>query len=620
MISEDKRQELKDRIKDFPQSFGVYLMKNLKNQIIYVGKAKNIRSRTRSYFVKSESLTIKTKHLVNKIISIDYILTRTEVEAFLLEASLIKKHQPKYNIRLKDDKSYPYICLSIKDEFPRFYLARKVESNGSLYFGPYTSGLSVRETIRFMNQSFMIRDCSDHFMKSRKRPCMTHQIGRCTAPCVNLVNKKEYAKDVNSALDFLKEDSKKAVLLLKKSMKEVSKQERFEAAAKIRDSISGIESVWEKQSVVNAKTDRNQDVIACVGDSRGTLIEVLHIRRGRVIGNRFHFLRNLDITNKEEDPREWLTSFINQYYTDNVVSDEIILPHDLGSDIYTLLSEVFYQRQKVKPDFIHALGPDESKLVSMAEMNARSHFLEYVNKQGNINRYLEEIQEKFCLSKKPLRIECYDISNFQGSDSVASQVVFEDGIPKRSDYRKYKIKTVQGANDFASLQEVLRRRFQHTEYDDPDLVIVDGGKGQLRMSVEILKEINREDIPVAGMAKARTQGEFFDAEIKSSEERFFLPGRKNSIKFPKNSGALNILIQIRNEAHRFAIQYHRLLRKKSSLESELDSISGIGEKRKQALIKHFGDIESIRQSNIDEIALVEGFNLSLSKKVFFALN
>jgi len=301
---------LKERTKEFPTQSGVYLMKNSTDKIIYVGKAKNLKNRIRNYFQDSKDHSPKTKILISHISDLEYILTKTEVEAFLLEASLIKKHRPKYNIRLKDDKTYPYIKLSMSDAFPRLYLSRKVKKDGSLYFGPYTSGGAVQETIRFLNRTFKIRDCTDSVFKSRKRPCMTHQIGRCTAPCVDLISKEQYKEDVNGAKLFLKGQDKKVIKQLSERMKAEAGIEHFESAAKIRDSITAIKSILQKQSVINASSEKDQDAIGYFGDDRGTLIETVHIRQGRVIGTRAHFFPLLDSHSKEEDPREWLVSWI----------------------------------------------------------------------------------------------------------------------------------------------------------------------------------------------------------------------------------------------------------------------------------------------------------------------
>ena len=616
----DRIEKLKEWVKELPSSPGVYLMKSETDRIIYVGKAKNLKNRVRSYFNNTKDQSVKTLYLVHQIGHIDYMLTKTEVEAFLLEASLIKKHKPKYNIRLKDDKSYPYIVCNIDNPFPRFYLARKVKKDGAIYFGPYTSSYAVRETIKFINRTFKIRDCTESFMATRKRPCMTYQIQRCTAPCVDYISQEQYAGDVDSALEFLRGHDKTLVDRLTYKMQQASKDQRYEAAAKHRDSLRAMEAIWEKQRVVTPHRFNDIDVVACFGDETGTMVETMHVRGGRVIGNRWNFLPKIDMNDPAEDPREWMTSFLNQYYSENVIPDEIILPFDMGSDIYKLLSAVFKERQGTEPALIHSLDKDYKELMEMAEQNARSHLKDYTSQRHHRLQGLEEIQAKFHLPHLPQRIECFDISNFQGSDSVASQVVFEDGAPKKEDYRRYKIKTVEGANDFASMKEVLSRRLKHTEYEDPDLIVIDGGKGQLKIALEVLHELGREEIPVVGLAKARSQGSFSDSEVNGSDERFFLPGRQNPITFAKNSEAFQILVGLRDEAHRFAITYHRQLRKHRTLASELDYVVGLGDKRKQALLKEFESIEQIKNADVNTIAQMYGFNKILAERILLQLN
>lgn len=617
---QDRLDGLKLRVKELPNDPGVYLMRGTSDKIIYVGKAKDLRSRVRSYFQDKKHQSGKTIHLVNQILTIDYIITKTEVEAFLLEASMIKKHRPRYNIRLKDDKNYPYIRVTAQDPFPRLYLSRRVTNDGAYYYGPFTSGLAVRETIRFLNRTFQIRDCTDGFFKTRKRPCMTHQIGRCTAPCVGLVDSNTYKIDVDGAVRFLDGKNKQIIKELKIKMKESSGGEKYEEAARVRDSLQAIEKLIEAQVMVSQNDEIDQDVLSYFGDPRGTLIELLHIRKGRVIGTRSHFLPKLDCNSADEDPKEWLTSFLNQYYEDNIIPDSILLPVDLTSDIYKLLRDVFIERQGKKANLSHSLNTDGTKLMAIAQKNAQAHFKDHINKQTSVLEALGEIQMKLKLKQLPVRIECFDISNFQGKDSVASQVVFEDGAPKRDDYRKYKIRTVEGSNDFASMKEVLSRRFKHTEYDDPQLVVVDGGKGQLSLALAALKEIGRWDICVVGMAKSRTEGTFTDAEVTASEERFFLPGQSNPVMFPRNSKALAILESIRNEAHRFAITFHRQLRDKKLVSSRLDEIDGLGEKRKTALLKHFGSVEALRVANVDEVASVPTISMKLAGQILEILN
>ncbi|MBK7845369.1 MAG: excinuclease ABC subunit UvrC [Bdellovibrionales bacterium] len=618
-MSEAKRELLKISIREFPESPGVYLMKNSNDKVIYVGKAKSLRARVRSYFNQSTDQSPKTVYLVNQIDSINYLITHTEVEAFLLEASLIKKFRPRYNIRLKDDKSYPYIRVSMTDDFPRFYLHRRVISDGSLYFGPYTNGGAVRDMIRFLNRSFKIRDCSDSFFAARKRPCMIYQIGRCSAPCTNLITKAQYLHEIKEALKFLRGGNKKLVRDLTQRMQLASREEKYESAARLRDSLRAISSVWERQSVVSIN-EEDIDVVAYHSDLGSTLIETLHIRSGRVIGNRSHFFPKLDVKKIGEDPREWMTSFLNQYYLDNVIPNEILLPVDLGGDIVKLLGDVFWERGKKRPRLIHALDEEGRRLMSMAESNAISHFKDQVKKREDHLAGLEEIKRKLLLPEFPRRIECFDISNFQGSQTVASQVVFEEGQPRPEEYRKYRINTVIGPNDFASMKEVLSRRLSHAEWEDPQLIVVDGGKGQLKIATEVLQELGRPEIPVVGLAKARTEGKFTDQEVHESQERFFLPGRQNPVTFRRGSSGLNILVQLRDEAHRVAITFHRGLRGKELLSSSLDKVRGLGEKKKKFLLTQFSSLEEIRRADVEELAALKGFNRAIAEGIVAALN
>lgn len=611
---------VREKVKEFPQTPGVYLMKSAQEKIIYVGKAKNLRARVRSYFTDSKDHSGKTKLLVRNIHKVDYILTGTEVEAFLLEASLIKKHRPRYNIRLKDDKAYPYIRVSMTDPFPRLYLARKVKKDGSLYFGPYTSGAAVWGTIRFLNTTFQIRDCKDAFFASRKRPCMTHQIGRCTAPCVGYVNEEQYGVDIKAAVAFLRGRDKTVVRELTKKMKDAAAAERFETAAKVRDAIESLKKILERQAVVNDTSEIDQDAIGYFGGEAGTLIESIHVRAGRVIGNRSHFLSLLDPNAPEEDVREWLVSFINQYYEDQFIPDELLLPIDLGNDLMRLLEAVLKERSGHEVRVRYPMDQNGSKLLEMANSNAESHFSDYVNKSVAKKQGLEEIQERLKLPALPVRIECFDISNFQGKETVASQVVFEDGAPNKDQYRRYRIRTVEGSNDFESMREVLTRRFKHVEYEDPQLIVIDGGKGQLGIALEVLRELGRKDLCVVGLAKARTKGNFSDSEVSATEERFYLPGRANPVTFKPGSEAFQILVGIRDEAHRFAITYHRKLREATSLESELDFVVGLGEKRKRLLLTKYANLDDIKAASVEELSKVPGFNRVLAERVLIQLN
>jgi excinuclease ABC subunit C len=597
---EAKLLELREVTSNLTKEPGVYLMKNAADVIIYVGKAKNLRNRVKSYFLSSKDMPTKVKHMVRQVDRFDYIVTQTEVEAFLLEASLIKKHRPKYNIRLKDDKSYPYIKCSLTDPFPRFYLARKVKADKSYYYGPYTNSLAVRITMQFLNQTFMIRDCSNGFMKTRKRPCLTYDMGRCSAPCVNLIDEKKYGVAIKKSLAFLEGQQEKTVKVLESQMFDFAKNENFEVAAKIRDQIKSIQSILEKQTVVS-QDQMDVDLMTMFTEATGSLVEIVSVRKGRVIGSRPYFFNKNNMGAEYEDERHWFVSFLNHYYDDNYVPDRIVIPIDLGRELLTLFLKVLESRTQRKVSLDHVPHEKEKALVLLGEKNAKIHFEKQALITAKKDEGLKLIQEKFKLPEFPRRIECFDISNFQGYESVASQVVFFDGLPSAEDYRKYKIKTVIGPNDFESMKEVLSRRFAHKELPDPQLIVVDGGKGQLKMACEALAEVGRSDIPVVGIAKSRTESSFEKAEVEATQERFFLPGRQNPVIFRENTEAFRILVSLRDEAHRFAIEFHRKLRDKESLASILDHIPGLGPKKREALDNAFPTIEHLKQASLEDI-------------------
>lgn len=550
---------LKEKIKFFPSEPGVYLMKNLQDKILYIGKAKNLKLRVKSYFNKN--VNVKTQYLLKHLYQINYILTQSEVEAFLLEASLIKKHKPRYNIRLKDDKSYPYICCNLEHKFPRFYLTRKVKDQKSQYFGPYTNALVAKKMIEFLSHSFGLRDCEDRAMVNRQRACLSYQMQKCTAPCVDKISVPDYKEHLDKALDILNHKNSKVIKILEKEMSIYSKSENFEQAAKKRDQIRIIKEFWEKQSLSGTNKKKDQDFINCFADERGTSIEVLHFRKSYLIGSQSHFIPKFNFLDKNEEEKEWLSSFLNQFYSEHIIPDEIFIPFEMGYKIVNLLQKVFLTRQSKRIKIKHIFKNDEKKLMDLALKNAEEHFKAYINKQEDTLSGLKIIQKKFKLKAIPYKMECFDISHLQGSHTVGSQVVFQDGEPLKTDYKRYKIKVKANSDDYLSMKELLTRRLRNKDFLPDTLLVIDGGKGQLQVVVEVLKEL-KVKVALVSIAKARTEKDFKSKKLKQTEERFFLPGRKNPITFEKRSEALRILTYLRDEAHRFAVTYHRFLREK----------------------------------------------------------
>ena len=641
-IDKEMLNKWKGQLKSFPKTPGVYLMKNNLNQIIYIGKAKNLKDRISSYFIKnpSDRIFYKTYFLIRQIHKIDYIQTKTEVEAFLLEASLVKKHHPKYNVRLKDDKAYPYIRLTLQDPFPRFYVSRRVKQDGSVYFGPYTQSSFVKDIMHILNQTFQIRDCSDSFFKNRTRPCLTHQIGHCSAPCVGLISQKKYTSRINQALEFLRGQNQKLFNSLNQQMQKAASLEQFEVAARIRDILVSMQKALDKLPLMNKNSKVDQDVIGYFGNERGTLLVILHIRNGRHIGQHTQ-LFSINARSHITDLKNTLISFINQYYVDNIVPDQLIIPIQISKKLECLIQEALAKRGHKQINVRFPIDDQGSQLLQKADLLAHDLFKEQIQKSDQKSQGLLEIQKRFALKEFPKRIECFDISTLQGKQTVASQVVFENGLPAKEYYRRYKIKKVSKTDDFASMKEVLSRRLHHTEHEDPQLILIDGGKGQLGVVVEVLKELGRDDIPVVALAKARSLFSQKQKKIKlkkkaqskevsgskaitatqndHSEERFFLPGRKNPIVFKSQSQPFQILVSLRNEAHRFAITHHRKLRSKSTIESQLDHIKGLGQQKKILLLEHFQSVENIKKATTQEIGQLKGFNQILAERIHLSL-
>jgi excinuclease ABC subunit C len=574
-----------------PTDPGVYLMRDGVGTILYIGKAKNLKNRLLTYFQGATNGTAhdvpRTELMVSRVEKFDVILTETESEALILECTLIKKHKPKFNIRLKDDKAYPYLRIQVADDFPRIEWTRRVRRDGARYFGPFPSGYSAKSIMRLLIEMFKLRDCSDNTFRHRSRPCILYQMQKCTAPCVGLISKEAYRESIEASVRILEGKSDQLQIELEKGMTDAAAHEDYEDAAFYRDSLENLTVVTATQSVDDAGAERNRDVVAIERDGVAGHAVVLQIRGGKMVA-----VRHLNLQNSEAamTDAEVLFDFLAQYYIQleaDVKTAEAAAEAENG-----LLSPgmVFRAREALiayapdDPELLErTLGvkirvPEtdvEKQLVNVAKTNAR-HALEQSKKseKGHGLAALEEIQEKLHLSKLPTRIECYDNSNIQGEDAVGSRVVFIDGAPNKNLYRRYKIRTVEGANDFATMREVLGRRFSGTARGEageieelPDLVVVDGGKGQLSQAVAILEELSVQGVAVVGLAKARTESDFRKTEVESSLERIFIPGRKNPVPLLPHTQAYKLLTHIRDEAHRFAISYHRLLRDKRSLKS-----------------------------------------------------
>jgi excinuclease ABC subunit C len=547
---------------------GVYLMKDEAGAIIYVGKAKNLRNRLNQYFQPAPHEIPRTEMMVGRVRRFDVILTETEAEALLLECTLIKKHKPKFNVRLKDDKHYPYLKIQIQNDFPRIEYTRRTLSDGARYFGPFPSAWSARQVMDLLNNTFQLRDCSDNTFRHRSRPCILYQMGKCSGPCVGHVNKSEYRDQIDQVIEILEGKTEKIVDELRRGMEDAAEDEDYELAAQYRDQIKNLELVTQTQGAVEAGSQRDRDVVGLArkdAEAHGTLIR---IRGGRMIAVQHYRLQNTDPAVSDAD---LLRDFLSQYYAENEEKASA------GATTASRPKEVLLPAAPTDCELLESAlgvgirvadGSVDEQLLNVARTNAE-YALEQALKrpEGHGSQALEEIMEKLHLPKLPHRIECFDISNTQGEDSVASRVVFVDGAPDKNLYRRYKIKTVEGANDFASMREVLGRRFSNDD-SIPDLVVVDGGKGQLSQAVAIMDELGVQGVSVVGLAKARTESDFQSSEVKSSNERIFIPNRKNPVPLLPHMPAYKLLVHVRDEAHRFAITYHRNLRHKRSMASD----------------------------------------------------
>ena len=598
MASATKRKPgLKDKVSRLPTSPGVYIMKDSRNRILYIGKAVNLRSRVRSYFGKSNDGRLFIRLLMERIDDLDCILTETEDEALILENNLIKKHRPLYNVRLKDDKTYVSIKVTLSEEWPRVMVTRRYKAGEDLYSGPYGSSTAVREMLRVIKTVFPLRTCTNGFFRNRTRACLEYEIGRCTAPCVDLISKEDYMEDVSQVVMLLKGKSRELERIIEKRMKAASENRLYELAARYRDQLAAIGKVFETQKVEEFRLG-DIDAFSIIREGNFVAIQEVLVREGKIISSRTHSFRT------ELRRAEVLSSFLTQcYLTDRYIPPEVLCDSDFRDRelLESWLSEKRGRRSRIT---LPQRG-DKAAIIRLANRNAHNSFRIERDEQERMETLLESLEKHLELPGAPRRIECYDISNFQGSLAVGSMVSFEDGKPVRDRYRKYRIQTVVGADDFRCMKEVLKRRLERgiKDGDLPDLVLVDGGKGQLSSALKVLKEIGLSSLPVAALAKERRR--------KQTTERIFLPGRKNPIALAQDTPESLYLQRIRDEAHRFAIRYHRELRRRDAMKTGLEDIPGIGKKRQQALLDRFRTLEKIRDASTEELSEVIGDKLAL---------
>jgi len=599
------------RLAAVPLEPGVYLHRDAEGKVLYVGKSASLRDRLRSYFGSKKNLDPKSVELVSRIDDFEYIVTASEQEALLLENSLIKEHKPKYNIRLKDDKTYPYIKVDLAEDFPRIYVTRRTANDGARYFGPFASAGSVRKTLDLLKRLFPYRSCTKTITGNDSRPCLEYHIKRCVAPCTGYASRNDYSEVIAQVVMFLEGNTKEIVSDLKTTMLEESDNLEFERAGALRDRLKAIEKVYEGQNVVGLGREE-LDVIGAAYGGEEAWVEIFFIRQGKLIG-RDHFTMS---GTREEEGQEILARFIEQFYSSaSHVPRKILVPESI-TDKEVVAGWLETKRKGPVEINVPQRGA-KRRLIEMVTTNAAQGLeqlkLKWISDSTRMETAMSEVQEELNLPRSPKRIECYDVSHIQGTNTVASMSVFQDGKPLSSNYRRFKIKSHDGNDDFASMREVLSRRFKRLKNARdggeenasfaaaPDLVLIDGGKGQLSSAVEVMLHLGLQDIQLASIAKR--------------EEEIFLPDAAEPVIMPKNSQGLFLLQRARDEAHRFAVTFHRNLRGKSSVKSALDLVPGIGPKRRKMLIRSFGSVKGIREASEDQLAAAPGMTAKVARQI-----
>ncbi len=596
-----------EQLRQLPTGPGVYLLKDAAGNILYVGKAANLRHRLRSYFGAVQKLSPKLQGMVARVSELDFFVAGSEQEALILECNLIKRYRPRYNVRLKDDKAFPYLKIGFNEDWPRVHITRRLEENGGRYFGPFASAKSVRQTLKVIKGIFPFRSCSRTITGTDPRPCLDYYIHHCLAPCIGAASKEEYAEVVKQVILFLEGKQEVIVQELESKMNKAAEALDFEQAALLRDQIQAINRVIEGQRIA-ATVKGEQDVIAFASDKDQAYVQVFFIRGGKLIGRESFVLGGT----RSEEPRQIMTSFIEQFYSSSPYIPPLLLLQHPVEDATVIENWL----QSKKGGKVHIQVPrrgNKKQLVGIIAENAQQGLEQLKIKQlaapTTLAAALAEIKRELHLPRLPSRMEGYDISNIRGIAAVGSMVVFEQGRPKPAHYRRFKIRTVSGADDYAMLREVLKRRFKRSSNAAaadswatlPDLILVDGGKGQLNVVLSAMRESGVGSVSAASLAK--------------ENEEIFIPRKAEPIILPRSSSGLQLLQRLRDEAHRFALGYHKKVHKRETFASALDVIPGIGPGRKRALLKQFGSVQAIRETSEEEIAATKGMTQSLAKKV-----
>ncbi len=613
----EKNAEMRERLPSVPLRPGVYFFKDTSNKFLYVGKAANLRNRLRSYFATPYGMMPKTRRLMQQAVDFEFVVTDSESEALILENTLIKRHRPQFNTRLRDDKTYPYIKIDPREEFPQVYFTRRVLNDGARYFGPFASTGSIRKTMDLLKKLFPYRSCTKTITGTDARPCLEYYIHRCVAPCVGYVDQTSYREVIEQVLMFLEGKTGKVVRQLNRRMANAAENLEFEQAARIRDQMQAIERVNEEQKMVSLRS-QDMDVVAMAQERNEAWVEAFFIRKGKLVG-RDHFIMD---GVQDEVEEKVIATFIQQFYDRASYVPPLVLTQHEAAET-PLLTEWLSTRRGGPVSLQVPERGEKRKLVSLvAENAAQGLSMSRVRRhagQGALNMALTEVQEALSLPRLPNRIECYDISNISGTDAVGSMVVFQNGAPSKQHYRRFKIKTVDGPDDFAMMKEMLQRRFKRMAKQEgdtpdsktadgswenvPDLILIDGGKGHLSAVQTVFMEmgISTDQVPLASLAK--------------QEEEVFVPHSPDPMILPRNSQGLFLVQRVRDEAHRFAITYHQKLRSKRQTQSGLDTVQGIGPKRRKLLIQRFGSVQGIRDASMEELTAVQGMTIALAQNI-----